>query len=432
MRVKLAVLSVFFVASCGQSNDVIGPRVDKSEPDPVVEDTGWITQFEACAEIREEAAPLPTSLLLTVDKSCSMADPADGGTDTAAITKWEAASSAFVAFFDDPASDTLKVALRLWPDPDGCNDTDCDAAACSLPQVPLDFVGNPAQNLALSDALFNTIPEGGTPVSAALEGAAIWGLQRATAAPNEQVAIVLVTDGEPNGCDENIDNIAAIAASSAAAGIPVYAVGIEGSNTAQIDQIAAAGNTGVGYFVGTANAEADLIQALEDIQARSVSCRFTFPTESTGEPLSPDLMRLEYEEAGQLVTVDRVADATRCVPNGGWYLDDNDSPTEIIMCPTTCSQVQAMITVSIEVAVGCECVDDNECPGDDVCSNRGCVPRCPDGDCGSKPSGGGDLTFGGKQAVQGGAFNCATGPAAPGWLFGFAALLLLRRQREAC
>src|SRR5687768_6230578 len=68
------------LAGCGQSPDVIGDR--NAPPEPPPEDTGWKTDFVACATEREEAALVPTSLLLAVDRSGSMADPADGGTGT--------------------------------------------------------------------------------------------------------------------------------------------------------------------------------------------------------------------------------------------------------------------------------------------------------------------------------------------------------------
>ncbi len=424
---SLRYAALVALMGCGQSSDTIGPRVDK--PEPIVEDTGWVTDFEPCAGVLEEAAPLPTSLFLTVDKSCSMDDPAGGDTGiTTATTKWEATSAAFGTFFADPDVVDLNVALRLWPDNnDGCNETDCDATACSQPQVPIDLVGNPGHRQALTDTLVNTTPEGSTPMSAALDGAAIWAQQRLADWPDEEVAIVLVTDGEPTACDEDIANISAIAASSAAAGVPVYAVGIEGSNTAQIDQIAAAGATGVGYYVGSANAEAELVAALEDIQSQAVSCRFSFPTESTGEPLSPDLVRVEYDENGVAMMIPRVVDAAACVPDGGWYLNDNQNPTTINLCGTTCREVQAILTISIEVAVGCECLIDDDCPGDDVCSDEGCVPPRPE-----LPGKREDLVFGGKQAVQGGALTCSSAPLSAAWWMGLVALVAIRRERREC
>ncbi len=388
----------------------------------------WETDFEACAVERQEATLIPTSLLLAVDSSGSMDDPVVATTtSTTAPSKWDTATSAFTGFFADPDSASLNVALRLWPDAtDGCDEVGCDAAACAIPQVPLDSVGDAAHRQALMDALANTTPAGTTPMHAALDGAIQWAAARRALAPDELVSVVLVTDGEPNGCDEDIDNIAALAAGATAQGISVYAVGIEGSNVAQIDQIASAGGTVEGYFVGSANAEAQLRAALEDIQSQVVSCRFAFPTESTGEPLSPDLVRVEYVVDGQPVSVGRVAGAAQCSPDG-WYLDDNKDPTHITLCASTCAQVQGIELVAIEVAVGCECQRDADCPGDDLCTPDGCVSPCEGDDCpGATPEGG---TLDGPVAVQGGALNCSSAPLSAGWLLLLAALPLVRREQ---
>ena len=57
----------------------------------------------------------------------------------------------------------------------------------------------------------------GTPMSAALEGAVLWGQAQLDATPGENVVIVFVTDGEPTECNQDIGVIAALAADGAAA-----------------------------------------------------------------------------------------------------------------------------------------------------------------------------------------------------------------------
>jgi hypothetical protein len=443
-------------AGCGRSDDVIGAGpaggaggsgggVDPSTLD-----------FEPCAEVHDEATLVPVNMFLTVDKSGSMAD----------MGKWGSAVAAFTAFFEDPSAASLKVALRLWPlDGDGCNDVACDAMACSQPAVALGELGDAAQRQALVDALTATVPDGGTPMSAALEGAAIFAASQLAAAPEEEVVVVLVTDGEPNGCDEDVAAIAAIAADSAAAGAPVYVVGIEGSNEAQLDQIAMAGGTSAGYFVGSANAEAELLAAMQDIQGQSVACSFPFPVEDPARPLAPELMRIEYDSGGSTLVVPRVGGADECTDAGGWYLDDPALPTTITLCPATCSEVQGDLEARLDIAVGCECSVDADCPSGDVCDDNHCVPPCVDdsdcdageicheGHCIPAPGdpcvddagcpaplacvGGqctlGDVLVGAEEAVQGGAFACQlASPRASGWLalLGLAGVAGLARARK--
>ncbi len=417
---------------CGQSADTVGDRNDL----PPVQDTGWSTVFDACATEREEAVLLPTSLILAVDRSCSMQQPADPDetATTGFVSKWDETTDAFIAFFQDPDSATLDVALRLWPTiVDGCNEIECDPVDCAIPQVPLGSLADQAHRDALVDRLNSTGPDGGTPMHPALDGAIRWATARRAEAPGEEVAVVLVTDGEPRSdCIDDIDQIAGLAAEASASGIPVYAVGIEGSNVAQMDQIAAAGGTAEGYFIGSKNAEAELIAALKDIQSKQVSCSFAFPSESSGDPLSPHLVRVEYTVEGELVSVRRVADAAACGPDGGWYLDDPEQPTVITLCPSTCDALQGVATVSIEIDVGCECETDDDCPAGNTCTPEGCLPPCSGPDCAEATP----FPVSGAQAVQGGAWRCASIPG-PGALAGAIAALLVvgagrRGTRRTC
>jgi hypothetical protein len=280
-------------------------------------------------------------------------------------------------------------------------------------------LSDPAHRDALISAFEDREPDGGTPMSAALEGAAAWARDHRATHPDEQVAIVLVTDGEPNGCDEDIPDIAAVAAQSAADGAPVFAVGIVGVNEATIDQIAAAGGTTDGTFVGSADVEQELLAALVDIQEQVVACSFRFPE---GEELNPDLVRVEYADGAETVVVPRVVDAAACAPDG-WYLDGE----LITLCPTTCDELGAIADVSIAIAVGCECEVDEDCPELHACSQQQCVPcteldrasdRCPP-----------DTSLGSGEVVQGGALWCGTAARGgfPGWLV--AALVALLRRR---
>ena len=319
----------------------------------------------------------------------------------------------------------MNLALRLWPDTnDGCDQVACDAAACGVPQVALGSLGDPLHQQDLLDALAAVAPEGNTPVSAALEGADLWSQTQLGAVPDGKVAIILVTDGEPNGCDEVIDNIAAIAGASAAADVPVYVVGIEGSNEAQINQIAAAGDTQAGYFVGSQNAEAELLAALDDIRGQIVSCSFNWPTTQANEPLSPDLVRVEYEadRPGHSGSAG-LRDPTPATPVAGTWT--RASTHRWSPCAgSTCTDLQDELTLAIEVDVGCECITDEDCPGENICTEDGCVPPCED----CPKDGEGDLdVLPAASAVQGGAMNCSTVPV--GSLAGTLVLLALMRRR---
>ena len=89
-------------------------------------------------------------------------------------------SAALNAFFQDPGSAGLKVALRFFPDGQ-CTQGACDISACATPAVPMGaLTSDPApmdmQEAALVASVNAHMPDtgnGGTPMSAALQGAEV-------------------------------------------------------------------------------------------------------------------------------------------------------------------------------------------------------------------------------------------------------------------
>lgn len=314
-------------------------------------DTGTAS-FQECATATEAAATLPLNMFLAIDKSGSMDN--DG--------KWDKAKAAFLGFFQDPANASpdskLSVALRFWPDGD-CNATSCNIDACSQPQVALGPLSDPnhVQNLV---SLYNSKgPDGNTPMYAALGGAAKWGIENAqTGEGASATVIIFVTDGEPVGCDENIDNIAKHAADAyGAAEVKTFAVGLAGSNEGDMATIATAGSTTSPFLIGNGNAQADLAAALKEIQKTTLACVFAMPEAQGPDPIDKELVNLTYTPANaQPITVVKVPDETKCESAGGWgwYYDDNEKPNVIQLCPALCENVQKYEGGKIDIVLGCE------------------------------------------------------------------------------
>jgi hypothetical protein len=278
--------------------------------------------------------------------------------------KWGNATSALVAFFEDPGSAGLRVALRFFPEGD-CSNSACDVTACSQPAVPLaslsaESAPADAQEEALVSTVQgkNTASGGGTPLSAALGGAEKWAIDYQASHPKEKTVVVLVTDGAPNGCDENVNHIAKLASDAyAASGILTYAVGLVGSNQSDMDKIAVAGQTTQGFFIGNGNAQADLLAALQAIQGSQVACEFTMPDKTaSGEVIDPGLVNVQYTPGGggPMVDFGQVKSAAECTPQkGGWYYDDPVKPTSITLCPTTCAGIQSDPGAKVQILFGC-------------------------------------------------------------------------------
>jgi hypothetical protein len=302
--------------------------------------------IDACAASGQDATQIPVDMFVMVDKSGSMKDN----------NKWPNAKAAFEAFFQDPAAASLKVALRFFPDA-GCDGLACDVNVCSQPAVDIGALSDPAHVQALVASLDAHSPGGGTPMSAALGGAEKWATDyTGKVMGTEKVVVVLVTDGEPNGCDDNVDHIAKEAADAyAAAGVLTFAVGLAGSNQATMDKIAQAGKSMQGFFIGNGNAEADLVAALKKIQQSSVGCTYAMPKPDQGQTVDPTLVNVTYTPGGgQAQTLDQVPNAAACGASGGWYYDDPSKPATINLCPSTCQTVQADTGAKMQILLGCK------------------------------------------------------------------------------
>jgi hypothetical protein len=303
--------------------------------------------FESCADTSDEAKLQPVAMYIVVDKSGSMDDN----------NKWENAEQAFVSFFQDPAADDLKVALRFWPE-GGCSSGSCSVDACAQPEVDIGLLSDPAHEAALVAAYQAEDPDGDTPMSAALAGACQWAKAYGAANPTDKPVVILVTDGEPNGCENDPADIAAYAADAYASdAIPTFAVGLAGSNEGTMDLIAMAGGTSEGFMIGNNNAAADLLAALKAIQESVVSCTFAMPEPTDpSSPIDPKLVNVTYTagDGGSPQTIKQVQDASQCTAAGGWFYDDPLQPTSIELCPSTCEAVQADTAAKIKIVIGCK------------------------------------------------------------------------------
>jgi hypothetical protein len=304
----------------------------------------------ACATVTEEAISVPVNLYVLMDKSTSM----DGD-------KWTSAKAGLTAFVRDPRFAGLRVALRFFPRPVDAVPA-CDQFAYKEPVVPFNPLPDNAE--VIVQALEGELPDGrSTPIYAALGGAILKGIEEAEARPGEASAVLLVTDGQPQGpaplCGgvnpEDPAVIAGLATRGASHDPPVrtYVIGLEGVDQSFANQVAAAGGTDSAVLVGATNVAVEFQRALAKVTGEALSCEYEVPSRVAGGEIS-------FSEVNVLFALDGAPEAilpqrADCA-GPGWRYDDPTSPTRILLCPATCSAARDASSAKLQILLGCETV----------------------------------------------------------------------------
>ena len=278
---------------------------------------------------------------------------------------WDPMVAGVTTFFQAATSANLGVAMEFFPLPsggangDGCANGNCLPVPCSKPMVSLGTLTSalaPAdvQEGKLIAAFPPAYPTGGagTPTYPALEGAIMWAAANEAATPAQEWSVVFITDGDPNGCNEDVNQIAALATNGYLnAGVKTYVIGLPGSNLTSLNSIAAAGGTGSALQVTAAGMAAQLVAAFQSIAAKPASCSFDLPNAAL---FDKNDVTVTFTDSANVVTIlPKRNDLAACGANQGWYFDNNTTPTKLNLCPATCTSAQTQAGSFISVNVGC-------------------------------------------------------------------------------
>jgi hypothetical protein len=91
------------------------------------------------------------------------------------------------------------------------------------------------------------------------------------------------------------------------------------------------------------------------IERSSASCEYALP-DPEGGSINPANIIATYDPSGAGqpdVALSRISAEDQCGSAQGFYLDDNDSPTRLFLCPEACSLVQADDGARIDIDFGC-------------------------------------------------------------------------------
>jgi Mg-chelatase subunit ChlD len=302
-------------ADTAQESDTTAAVDTAPEPIPLV---------ECGRQLAEVAGRADASVLLVMDRSRSMAQGSKWAQTRAAV---EVALSEYERY--------LRFGLLMYP-----TESDVCDAVDPRPDVPIALENGQAIASAMADAEILR----GTPTGPALRAAAE--LFASDASPNR--VVILATDGRPDCTGAGWDNEGTASASEAydaandlaEGGIPVYVVGIQGSDSARavLNRIAEVGGTAkpgaTGYY--ETNGGPEMAQALIDIALDVDGCMVTLDEHA-------DAVRMDVHVDGRAMGSDGV---------NGWELVDG----RLRMNGTSCLALDGE-THRVEVVWYCEPAD---------------------------------------------------------------------------
>jgi hypothetical protein len=268
--------------------------------------------------------------------------------------KWEPVVAATKAFFEDSKSEGYSAALTFFP----AEDDRCDQASYQTPDVPMQPLPSQQFGQAL-DAIGMEDWRGGTPTLHVVQGV-LGQIDASQKTHPGRYALVLVTDGYPQDCDD--DEIASVAAlvKTRASDIPTYVIGVTNPPiddapdvTTNLADIAKAGGTGKAYLIDTGNptqTTADLKQTVDAIRNAAISCELDIPAPPAGLSFDKQKVSVRYTSGGNQSALKYDAD---CKAASSWHYDDVQTPKQIVLCPDSCKVLQG--DENAELAVDFEC-----------------------------------------------------------------------------
>lgn len=303
---------------------------------------GSVSATDACATASAGVSTTPISLVFMIDRSGSMGNSRRAGQNLA--TRWNPLVAGLSAFFADPANSDVRASVTFF----SAADQSCDVADYTTPAIAM----HPLPDAA--NAFAGVSPGDETPTLPAEQGAIAYAQQVKAGLPaGEKIAIILATDGQPNGCGSTVTNVAD-EASKVKTSIPTYVIGV-GPSTGNLNDIAAGGGTGTAIMVPTgdpAATSAALRAALGQIKASQLGCSYALPAPPTGQSLDVNAVNVNFTPGGGTSTT--LAYSADCANAGGWHYDNPAKPSQIVMCPTSCSTLQSDTTGGkIDIVFGC-------------------------------------------------------------------------------
>jgi hypothetical protein len=322
-------------------------------------DGGGVT----CMSTSAKATVTPLDIIFMLDWSQGMET---NGT-------WSGTKEALETFFYDPLSFGINAGLIFSPTIKPHDNQD-DAQSCNIdffkvPDVPIGPL--PTNAFALSNAMPAEAVGTPTPLYAALAGTLMAATAHQDAHPTHKVIVVMTGDGDYNSCgpggiNGGLYNINAIAAWASEAlaynGVRTYVVSVQGSpiecpdtNQQCVDRLQKIAEAGGSEVVYDAADISEFSEKMVEIRKAVLGCDFEIPDPPNGEFIVPDEVNFTYTPGGEgsPIYLPRADDLADCGGEPGWYFDNNQVPTKIIVCPASCATIQNDQLALVNAEFGC-------------------------------------------------------------------------------
>ncbi len=93
------------------------------------------------------------------------------------------------------------------------------------------------------------------------------------------------------------------------------------------------------------------------IAGATLTCAWEIPSPPEGESFATNEVNVQATIDGNVSALGYVADVSQCANvSEGWYYDNPAQPTQVLVCPNTCSSLQAANTAKIDISFGCETI----------------------------------------------------------------------------
>lgn len=315
------------------------------------------TEVEVVCAAQSAASELRrVHLAFLLDVSASM-----GNNEARFNAKWLPIVAAAEAFFAEEDAAAISASLTFYPA--GNNNTRCADDTYLAPHVP-------ATNLP--SVTFSTAIQGlgrtptaqwatATPVLHAFNGT-VASLPTTEDGSDLLTAVVLVTDGVPQGCSAAANDVAAVAAAVRASGVRTFVIGVSnppglgnGDNLDNLHLIAEAGGTEAAFIVQTgdpATTQAEFKAVIDGIRGVSVSCNMEIPLPPAGTEFVPEKVNVLYGSSDQPEI--SLSYDPECADINGWRYDDPAAPSSIVLCEAACLTAQRDASARLNVEFGCE------------------------------------------------------------------------------